>query len=150
VHVAEHVLLIALGIDGDGKKHVLGVREGATENATACRALLEDVRERGLRTDRGTLVVLDGSKALVKAVRDVYGNCAVLQGCQVHKARNIVDQLPEDMRPSMRESLRQAYRCGDAARAKRLLLNLANRLRDEYPSAAASILEGLDETLAVM
>jgi transposase-like protein len=118
VHVAEHVLLIALGIDSDGKKHVLGAREGATENATACRALLEDLRERGLRTDRGTLVVLDGSKALVKAVRDVYGNCAVLQRCQVHKARNIVDQLPEDMRPSLRESLRQAYRCGDAARAK--------------------------------
>ena len=150
VHVAEHVLLVALGIDSDGRKHVLGVREGATENATACRALLEDLSERGLRTDRGTLVVLDGSKALVKAVRAVYGNCAVLQRCQVHKTRNIVDQLPEDLRPSLRESLRQAYRCADAVRAKRLLLNLANRLRDEHPSASASIQEGLDETLTVM
>jgi transposase-like protein len=150
VHVSEHVLLVALGIDSDGKKHVLGVREGATENATACRALLEDLGERGLRTDRGTLVVLDGSKALVKAVRDVYGICAVLQRCQVHKTRNIVDQLPDDMRPSVGESLRQAYRCGDVVRAKRLLTNLANRLRDEHPSAAASILEGLDETLTVM
>src|SRR4051812_16259559 len=79
VHVQDHVLLVALGVDADGQKHVLGVREGATENATACTALLTDLRERGVRTSRTTLVVLDGSKALAKAVRDVFGARALMQ-----------------------------------------------------------------------
>lgn len=150
VHVDDHVVLAALGIDSDGKKHVLGVREGATENATACTALLADLRERGMRTDQTVLAVLDGSKALAKSVRDVFGRRALIQRCQAHKARNVLDQLPEDLRPSVREALRQAYGSGDAARAKRLLGNLARRLRDDHPSAAASLDEGLDETLTVM
>ena len=150
VHVDDHVVLAALGIDSDGKKHVLGVREGATENATACTALLGDLRERGMRTDQTVLAVLDGSKALAKSVRDVFGRRALIQRCQAHKARNVLDQLPEDLRPSVREALRQAYGSGDAARAKRLLGNLARRLRDDHPSAAASLDEGLDETLTVM
>lgn len=150
VHVDDHVVLAALGIDSDGKKHVLGIREGATENATACTALLGDLRERGMRTDRTVLTVLDGSKALAKSVRDVFGRRALIQRCQAHKARNVLDQLPEDLRPSVREALRQAYGCGDATRAKRLLGNLARRLRDDHPSAAASLDEGLDETLTVM
>lgn len=150
VHVDDHVVLAALGIDSDGKKHVLGVREGATENATACTALLGDLRERGMRTDQTVLAVLDGSKALAKSVRDVFGRRALIQRCQAHKARNVLDQLPEELRPSVREALRQAYGSGDAARAKRLLGNLARRLRDDHPSAAASLDEGLDETLTVM
>jgi len=80
----------------------------------------------------------------------VFGGRALLQRCQVHKMRNILDQLPEDMRPSVREALRQAYRSGNAERAKKLLVNLARRLRADHPSAAASIDEGLDETLTVM
>jgi putative transposase len=150
VHVDEHVLLVALALDSDGKKHVLGIREGATENSSACTALLANLRERGLRTERTTLVVLDGSKALAKAVREVFGARALMQRCQAHKARNILDHLPEDMRPSVREAIRQAYGAGDAARAKRLLGNLARRLRDDHPSAAESVEEGLDETLTVM
>lgn len=150
VHVDDHVLLVALGIDADGKKHVLGIREGATENATACTALLSDLRERGLRTDRTTLVVIDGSKALAKSVREVFGARALIQRCQAHKARNVLDQLPEEMRPSVRQGIREAYRSGDAVRAKRLLTNLARRLRDDHPGAAASLDEGLDETLTVM
>src|SRR4051812_46281681 len=108
------------------------------------------MRERGLRTDRSTLVVLDGSKALTKAVREVFGARALIQRCQAHKARNIVDHLPEDMRPSVREAIRPAYGAGDAARAKRLLGNLARRLRDDHPSAAESVEEDLDETVTVM
>ena len=150
VYVQDHVLLVALGIDTDGNKHVLGVREGATENAVACTALLADLRERGMRTDRTVLVVIDGSKALAKAVRDVFGARALVQRCQAHKARNVLDQLPEDTRPSVRQALREAYACRDAARAKKLLTNLARRLRDEHPGAAASLDEGLDETLTVM
>src|SRR5262249_10081626 len=88
VHGGGHVVLAALGIDSDGKKHVLGVREGATENATACTALLGDLRERGIRTDKTVLAVLDGSKALAKSVRDVFGRRALIQRCQAHKARN--------------------------------------------------------------
>jgi transposase-like protein len=150
VYVKDHVLLVALAIDTDGNKHVLGVREGATENAVACTALLADIRDRGIRTDRTVLVVLDGAKALAKAARNVFGTRALIQRCQVHKARNVLDQLPEALRPSVRQALREAYRCADADRAKKLLTNLARRLRGDHPGAAASLDEGLDETLTVM
>jgi transposase-like protein len=147
--IAEHVMLVALGIDTDGKKHVLGVREGATENATACTALLADLRDRGLRTDRAVLVVIDGGKALAKAVRNVFGARAIVQRCQAHKTRNVVEQLPDELRPSVRQAMRDAYAASDADRARTMLVNLARRLRDEHPGAAASLDEGLDETLSV-
>jgi putative transposase len=120
VYIEEHVLLVALGIDVDGTKHVLGVREGATENAASCTALITDMRERGLRTDRAVLAVIDGSKALAKAIRDVYGARALIQRCQAHKSRNVLDQLPEDARPSVRQALRDAYGSADVGRAKKL------------------------------
>ncbi len=150
VHIEDHVLLVALGIDGDGKKHVLGIREGATENTAACTALLTDLRERNLHTDRTTLIVLDGAKALAKAVRELFGVRGLIQRCQCHKMRNVLDQLPEEMRTSVRQALREAYGCGNASRAEKLLTNLARRLRDDHPGAAASLEEGLDETLTVM
>jgi putative transposase len=149
IHVAEHVFLVVLGVDKEGKKHVLGVREGATENATCCRELLCDLRERGLATDKATLFVLDGSKALARAVRDVFAERARIQRCQVHKTRNVVDQLPESMRTSVRSTMRQAYRTANADKAKQQLLNLARRLRETHPAAAGSLEEGLDETLTV-
>jgi transposase-like protein len=150
VYVGEdHVLLVALGFDVQGNKHVLGIREGATENAASCTALLTDMRERGLRTDRAILAVIDGSKALAKAIRDVFGPRALIQRCQAHKSRNVTDQLPEELRPSVRQALRDAYACADAARAKRMLTNLVRRLRDDHPGAASSLEEGLDETLTV-
>lgn len=145
----DHVMLVALGFDAQGSKHVLGVREGATENAASCTALLTEMRDRGLRTDRGVLAVVDGAKALAKAVRDVFGQRALIQRCQAHKSRNVTDQLPEEMKPSVRHGLRDAYACADAARAKRMLANLVRRLRDRHPGAAASLEEGLDETLTV-
>jgi putative transposase len=149
VHIDDHVLLVAIGIDADGKKHVLGVREGATENAAACTALLADLRDRGLRTDRQVLIVIDGSKALAKAVRNVFGDRAIVQRCQAHKSRNVLDQLPDDMRPSVRQSMRDAYAAADAERARTMLNNLVRRLREKHPGAASSLEEGLDETLAV-
>jgi putative transposase len=149
IHVDEHVFLVALGIDIEGKKDVLGVREGATENATGCRELLCDLRDRGLATDKPTLFVLDGSKALARAVRDVFGERARIQRCQVHKTRNVVDQLPESMRTSVRAAMRQAYRTPSADKAKQQLINLARRLRETHPAAAGSLDEGLDETLTV-
>lgn len=149
VYIDERVLLVALGIDADGKKHVLGVREGATENATSCTALLADLRDRGLRTDRPTLVVLDGAKALAKAARNVFGEHAIVQRCQAHKTRNVVDQLPDEVKPSVRQALRDAYAASDANRARTMLTNLVRRLRDDHPGAASSLEEGLDETLSV-
>jgi putative transposase len=149
VHIDEHVLLVALGIDADGKKHVLGVREGATENAASCTALLADLRERGLHTDRPLLVVIDGSKALAKAVRNVFAERAIVQRCQAHKTRNVVDQLPDEMKPSVRQALRDAYATSDVDRARKMLTNLVARLRDSHPGAASSLEEGLDETLSV-
>jgi transposase-like protein len=150
LYVDNHVLLVALGIDTKGVKHVLGVRIGATENSAATTALLVDLRERGMRTDQKILAVLDGSKALRKSVVEVLGDNAVIQRCQVHKVRNVIEQLPEAMRASVRASMRQAYTTGDAARAKKLLENLARTLRQDHPDAAGSLLEGLDETLTVM
>lgn len=150
LHVDDHVLLVALGIDADGNKHVLGLREGATENATSCTALLADLQARGLRTDRAILAVLDGSKALAKAVRTVFGARVRIQRCQAHKTRNVTDQLPDSMRTSVRQTMQQAYRSKNPTRAKKQLDNLARRLRNEHPGAAASLEEGLDETLTVM
>lgn len=85
---------MALGIAADGQKHALGLWEGSTENATLCQSLLANLQSRGLRTDRSLLVILDGSKALRKAVRDLFGEVALVQRCQVHKLRNILDHLP--------------------------------------------------------
>jgi transposase-like protein len=149
IAIADHVLLVALGVDADGKKHVLGVRDGGTENAAATTALLADVRDRGMRTDRAMLVVIDGGKALAKAVRNVFGARAIVQRCQAHKVRNVVEQLPEALRPSVRQAMRDAYAATDADRARAMLVNLARRLRDDHPGAAASLEEGLDETLSV-
>ena len=150
VHIAEHVVLIALGIDASGTKHVIGLREGATENAVSCTNLIVDLRERGLRTDRSMLFVIDGAKAIRKAIRDVFGNRGLVQRCQVHKKRNVLDELPEDMRKSIGAALSEAYRTKDVARARRLLQHCATSLQSSHPSAAASLREGLDETLTVM
>ena len=150
VHFAEHVVLAAIGIDVDGLKHPLGLREGATENASACKALLEDLIERGLDPQRARLVVMDGAKALRRAVLDTFGERALIQRCQAHKKRNVIDALPERVRASVRSTMNQAYAGRDPKRARRLLENLARHLEAAHPGAAASLREGLDETLTVM
>jgi putative transposase len=99
VHVGEHCLIVALGIAADGGKHALGIWEGSTENATVCQSLLSNLQSRGLRTNRSLLVILDGSKALRKAVRETFGEVALVQRCQIHKLRNVLDHLPERQRP---------------------------------------------------
>lgn len=144
-----HVVLIALGIDVNGEKHVLGMHEGATENGAACTALLTNLRERGMSTDHSILVVIDGGKALRKAVGDVLGKKAVVQRCQVHKCRNVVEHLPDSMQANTKHVIRQAYKTKEIARARRQLDNLARALEKDYPSAAASVREGLEETLTI-
>jgi putative transposase len=150
IHVAEHLVLVALGIDEVGEKHVLGLYEGASENATVCTGLLSDLAARGLRTDRAMLFVIDGSKALRRSIREAFGERAVVQRCQVHKLRNVQDHLPEEMKKSVGRTISAAYRSADATRAKRMLEALARQLEKKNPAAAASLREGLDETLTVM
>ena len=143
-------IVVALGIDKTGAKHPLGLWEGATENATVCQGLLTNLASRGLRTDRSLLVIVDGAKALDTAVTQTFGRAAVVQRCQVHKGRNILEHLPEAQRPWVKAILTRAYTNSTVKTAKRLLQDLARRLDTDYPSTAASVREGLDDTLTVL
>lgn len=142
-------MIVALGIGCDGRKTVLGLREGATENATVVGALLSDLLARGLDFSIPRLYVLDGSKALHTAVRRHAGESAFLQRCQVHKKRNVVDHLPEEHKAEVRRKMQNAYSMADYADAKRALELLHHELMHLNPSAARSLEEGLEETLTV-
>jgi putative transposase len=150
LHIREDlVLLAAVGVDGEGKKHPLAVMEGATENAAVCQALLDNLVGRGLDPAVCRLFVVDGAKALAKAIRNTFGRHSPIQRCQVHKARNIIERLPKPLHASVRKTLRQAWEMDDADKAEKLIVNLARRLEREAPGVSASILEGLDEILTV-
>ena len=141
--------MIALGIDTQGRKHVLGLREGATETAAVTTGLLSDLVTRGLPTDRTLLFVIDGATGLRRAITDVFGSRGVVQRCQVHKWRNVIGHLPERLHASVGKALRDAWNLDSADRAARVLKRLAGSLEHDHPGAAASIREGLDETLTV-
>ena len=145
----DHTLVSALGVTLDGTKVPLGVVEGSTENAAVCIRLMSDLAARGLDATRGILFVVDGGKAIAKAVDDVYGHLAVTQRCRIHKERNILDHLPEDERPLVKRKLRAAWAKPSAAEARADLDALARSLARRRPGAAASLREGLDETLTV-
>jgi transposase-like protein len=149
IHFRDHIILLAVGVDAQGTKHVLALREGTTENATVCKALLADVRQRGLDLDRPTLFIIDGGTGLRKAIRETSGALGVVQRCQVHKTRNVLEHLPEGMRPRVRQALADAYALPDAALAQRRLTQLAAGLERAHPGAAASLREGLEETLTL-
>ena len=149
VHFAESCCVVALGIDIEGTKHPLALVEGSTENATLVTELLVDLRERGLDVTRAMLVGLDGSKALRKAVLDVLDH-PVIQRCQLHKVRNVKDHLPQRLRTTVGRRMTDAYHAGSALEAEAALLALAKELDRTHPSAAASLREGLDETLTVL
>src|ERR1700676_2097665 len=150
IHIEEDlILLAAVGIDGDGGKHPLGVIEGATENAAVAQALLDNLVGRGLDPKVGRLFIIDGAKALSKAIRKTFGRHTPIQRCQVHKARNITERLAKPLHASVRKALRQAWELDDAEKAEKLIRNLARRLEREAPGVSASILEGIDEILTV-
>ena len=149
VHFGEHLCVVALGIGIDGTKHPLSLVEGSTENTTVVRDLLVDLRERGLDTTRPVLVVLDGAKALRAAVREVFDR-PVLARCQLHKIRNVRDKLPEKLRSVVTSRMRQAYHAESALAAQAQLEALAAELDRTHPGAAASLREGLEETLTVL
>ena len=150
IHMAQDMLLVAaLGIDAAGDKHPLGLVEGATENAPTVQALIDNLIDRGLDPTVRRLFIIDGSKALSKAIKRTFGRDTPIQRCQVHKARNILERLPKSMHASVRSVLRQAREMDDAAKAEKLLRNLARRIEPDWEGVAASILEGLDEMLTV-
>jgi len=149
-HVADHLCVVALVIDAEGRKIPVGLVEGATENATVVTGLLEDLVARGLDFSGGVLVVIDGSRALATAVRKVVGRGVPVQRCQEHKIRNVIGYLPKGRQGFVRRKLRAAYALDDAARAQRDLEALARSLERDHPGAAASLREGLAETLTVI
>jgi putative transposase len=142
--------VVALGIDTDGVKHPLGLWDGSTENATVATTLLANLVERGLDVEQGVLCVIDGAKALRKAIRDVLGVHTPVQRCVRHKERNVLDHLPERDRAAVKRRLRAAWALDDHAAALERLQILAGELERSHPGAAASLREGLEETLTII
>jgi putative transposase len=149
VYFAEHLCVVALGIDIDGTKHPLGLVEGSTENTTVVKTLLTGLRDRGLDTTRPILAVLDGAKALAAGVKEVFDK-PVIARCQLHKLRNVRDHLPEHMRSPVEKRIRKAYHADSALEAEAQLTALAKELDKTHPGAAGSLREGLHETLTVL
>jgi len=143
------MMIVALGIGCDGRKTVLGLREGATENAVVVAELLSDLLARGLDFSAPRLYILDGGKALAAAVRRHAGEAAFIQRCQVHKKRNVLDHLPEEHKAGVRRQLQNAYAMREYEPARRALMQLHRELMDLNPSAARSLEEGMEETLTV-
>jgi len=144
----EHHVITAVGVDGHGYKHVLGIIEGATENATAATALLEELVERGVKPGRARLFVIDGSKALRKAIDAAFGAANPVQRCRAHKVRNVMGYLPDYLKDQVKAVMKGAFQLG-AQEGMARLEKQARWLETEYPSAAASLREGLDELFTV-
>jgi len=149
VHFGGHTCVVAVGIGIDGTKHALAVEEGSTENATLVTGLVTGLRERGLDVTRPTLAVPDGAKALTRAVKDVFDQ-PLIQRCQQHKIKNVRDKLPERLRAVAERRMRQAYHAESALKAEAELQALAAELDKTHPGAAASLREGMAETLTIL
>jgi transposase-like protein len=145
-----HTVIVALGVDEDGCKHILGVWEGSSENTVVCQSLLDNLASRKFPVDKLILVVIDGSKALRSAVLATFGNNGAIQRCQYHKRQNVKGHLPKKMHRFVDQTMMQAYECTDGQQARAILHRLINTLKDAYPGAARSLEEGLDETLTVI
>jgi putative transposase len=149
IHFKDRVVLVALGFDTHGRKHVLGIREGSTENTRVVRSLISDLIERGLEADTPRLWVIDGGKALRRAIMELFGASALVHRCQEHKRRNVLEHLPEHLHASVGRAMNDAWHSKDATLAGRQLERLANSLAKAHPGAAASLREGLAETLTL-
>jgi putative transposase len=151
IHITEHLVLVAaVAIDGEGIKHPLGLMEGATENAAVVQALIDNLVARELDPTRPRLFIIDGSKALCKAIRRTFGRHTPIQRCQIHEARNIIGRLAPALHASVRRLLRQAWEMDDAEQAEKLIRNLARRLERDAPGVSQTLPEGLDEILTVI
>jgi transposase-like protein len=151
IEVAGHAVIIALGVTADGTKEPLGVWSGSTENSAVATALLQNIVERGLRVEHDVLFVIDGGKGIRKALKDVFGDRALVQRCQTHKMRNVRDHLPESRRAYVMRQMRDAYKSKSVTTAKKKLQQLVSWLDGNgQEGAAASLREGLDETLTAL
>jgi putative transposase len=150
VEIAERTHVVALGITTDGVKIPLGLWEGSTENATLARTLLADLVDRGLDPDQAILFVIDGAKALRRAIKDVFGAHALVHRCHRHKERNVTDLLPERDRDTVRARIRAAWSLTDPLLAEQRLELLATELNHTWPDAAGSLREGMPDTLTLM
>lgn len=148
LHCGEHCVIGAVGVDMEGRKRVLGIREGATENSAACRDLLQNLVERGLNPELERLLVIDGSKALRSAIQAVFGGKAAVQRCRQHKLRNVVERLPREQQGQTRSLIRAAWKL-DAKEGMTRLRKLADWLREDYSDAAGSLLEGMEECFTI-
>ncbi len=144
MHFGEYTMITAVGVDGQGSKHVLGLQEGATENAAAVKTLLERLVAQGLDPGKKLLFVIDGSKALRAGITAVFGAEHPVQRCRIHKLRNVVEQLPRDQQNQARAAIRAAWRMEPKEGLARLR-KLADWFEQSYPAAAASVREGLEE-----
>jgi len=150
MEIADRTHVVALGITTDGVKLPLGLYEGSTENATVATALLSDLVDRGLDPDQAILFVTDGGKAIRRAIKDVFGERALVHRCHRHKERNVTDLLPERDRPAILAKIRGAWALEDADLAEQRLERLACELDRTWPDAARSLREGLSDTLTLM
>ena len=151
IHVAEHAVIVALGVTTKGVKVPLGLWIGSTENAEVSTSLLQDLIERGLKIEEKILAVIDGGKGLRRALRDVFGDLVEVQRCQIHKMRNVIAHLPERRHTYVRRTMREAYRNASATEARKKLQALASWLeRNGEDDAARSLREGLEETLTIV
>jgi len=141
-------VIIALGVDSEGHKHILGLQEGSSENSKIVIDLLNGLVDRGIKNDRLRLFIIDGSKALRCGIDSVYGSENPVQRCRIHKIRNVLSYLPEDPRSQVESTMKAAYQLS-AKEGKKKLEKLAEWLQNEHPSAAGSLLEGLDETFTI-
>lgn len=149
IEVAGETLITAVGIDIEGQKHILGLWQGATENADICKMLIAEMIRRGLETDQKYLFTVDGSKALSKALRDVFGADTLIQRCQIHKRRNVKSHLPKEYQEVVDTRIRTAYNMSKYSEAKELLVQTVEYLKEINPTAARSLEEGLEETLTI-
>ncbi len=149
IEIGKQVLVVALGIENSGEKHVLGLWQGATENTTVVKSLLEDLVVRGLKQDRRYLFIIDGAKALRAGIEKVFGERAEVQRCQIHKRRNVKDHLPENCQKDYDRRIRNAYAMTHYEEARAELEKIVRQLERINPSAAHSLEEGLEETLTV-
>jgi putative transposase len=148
IRLGSHHILGAVGVDPTGQKHVLGLRQGSSENTTVVTELLNDLVRRGLTPDRRRLFVIDGSKALRAGIDAVFGAGNPVQRCRAHKLRNVLDHLPKDQHANVKSTLRAAYKL-PADKGKRQIEQLARWYEKKHPSAAGSLLEGLDELFTI-
>jgi putative transposase len=150
LEIADRTHVVALGITTEGHKIPLGLWEGSTENATLARALLADLLDRGLDPEQAILFVIDGGKALRRAIKDVFGEHALVHRCHRHKERNVTDLLPERDRDTVRARMRSAWSLTDPELARQRLELLASELDRTWPDAAGSLREGMHDTLTLM